>query len=99
MGRITKGPNRGDRAVVKVFKHPPLRSNYIDAKKELKVYSYANDYAQRFNSLLIHHDYVRTISFPEPDLVKIDSLTLWNRFFSGYFEVGNYICAEKYLRG
>jgi hypothetical protein len=39
-------------AVVKVLKYAPTRSNFIDAQKELNVYSVANDYARMFSELL-----------------------------------------------
>jgi len=39
------------------------------------------------------------ISFPEPDLVRVEGLSFWNWLTSNYFKSGDYICAEKYLKG
>ena len=52
-----------------------------------------------FSELLTDNGWNKTVSFPEPDLVMIDGLSLWTRISSDYFKSGDYICAEKYLKG
>ncbi len=91
-GKIIEGPDTGDLAVVKVFKYAPTRSSYIDASKQIAVYGVANNYARMFSELLLKNGWSKTISFPEPDLVKIDQISIFSEFTPGYFKIGDYIC-------
>jgi hypothetical protein len=52
-----------------------------------------------FSELLLKNGWSKIISFPEPDLVKIDQISIFSEFTPGYFKIGDYICVEKYLKG
>lgn len=67
--------------------------------EELRVYEVAHSYASRFNDLLKVNGWNVKISFPKPDLVKVGGLTICSLISSDYFKMGDYIYAEKYLKG